>query len=268
MHPPRLEVVKKDRPKPTSVAPASKQRAARRRFLITGRASLVPAVLAAALALMAKAPARGADGSEADFLAGLLARNKPVICRDQTYALCTGVSCFVFNNVAYCGCDVRKGDSISTPFTYDNGNGNVCSLNADGADNGYMVSTFSPPESIIAPSGNQALYACPRTSSAAYARCDGGICFTSTIGHTAPGSDTPLSNNQIVCSCPIDRANPIQGLEIIGPYPCQESFFENCDSAVATGDTGSSLSEGTSIGATVRGTRLLTGSVPPLNTCR
>ena len=265
MHPPRLEIVTKDRPKPTAVAPAGEQRGARRKP-VTGRASLVPAVLAAALALTAGGPARGADGGGADPLAGLLDGDTPVICRDQTYALCAGASCFVFNDVAYCTCNVLKGDSISAPFNYDSSN--ICSVNAEGVNNGYMASTFSLPDELKAPSGNQALYICPRTSLAAYAKCDGAICFTSTTGGTFPGSDTPLGDDQIVCSCPVERANPVQGLEIIGPYPCQESFFRYCDPAVANGDNGSTLYDGTSIGSTVTGTRLLYGSVPPLNTCQ
>ena len=259
MHPPRLEIVK-DRPKPTSVTPAG---GARRRS-ITGKASLAPAVLAAALALTAGGSARAADDS-VNFLRGLLARNKPVICRDQTYALCAGAGCFVFNDVAYCGCDVRKGNSVSAPFKYDNGN--VCSVNAEGANNGYMVSTFSLPDSIVAPSGDQALYICPRTSRAAYAKCDGGICFTSTQGRSFPGLGR-LGSNQIVCSCPVETANPLQGLEIIGPYPCQEAFFRYCDPTAANNDTGSTLYDGTSIGSTVTGIYLLYGSVPALNTCR
>ncbi len=261
MHPPRLEIVKKDRPKSTPVTLAGQQRGARRRS-VTGRASLAVAALAPMLA--AGGSARAADDA-ADPLAGLLAQDTPVICRDQTYALCAGASCFVYNDVAYCTCDVLNGDSISAPFKYDNSN--VCSVNAQGPSNGYVVSTFSLPESIVAPSGNQALYICPRTSLAAYAKCDGGICFTSTTGNSFPGSNTPLGNNQIVCSCPVKRANPIQGLEIIGPYPCQESFFRYCDRTVANNDNGSTLYDGTSIGSTVTGTRLLYGSVPPLNTC-
>jgi len=194
-----------------------------------------------------------------------LFRQKPVICQNQTYALCAGSRCFVYNNVAYCTCDMLNGDSISEPFTYDNSN--VCSVNAEGVNNGYMVSTFSLPESIVAPSGNQALYTCPRTSRAAYAKCDGGICFTSTAGNSFPGSNTSLGNNQIVCSCPVKRANPIQGLQIIGPYPCQESFFRYCDPRIANNENGSTLYDGTSIGSTETGINLLYGSVPPLNTC-
>ncbi|MBV9653123.1 MAG: hypothetical protein JOZ42_01030 [Acetobacteraceae bacterium] len=266
MYPPRPAILANGRSKPTARTQAGERRRARR-ISVNGRASLIPAMLVAALALLAGSPARGADGTGADPLAGIFARGKPVICQDQTYALCAGASCFVFNDVAYCTCGVRNGNSISSPFNYDD-NRNICSLNAEGANNGYMASTFSLPDGLKAPSGDQALYVCPRSSRANYAKCDGGICFTSTTGRTFPGADTPLGNDQIVCSCPIERANPIQGLEIIGPYPCQEAFFDNCDRAVATRNTGSRLYDGTSIGSTITGTFLLNGYVPPLNTCR
>jgi hypothetical protein len=36
-----------------------------------------------------------------------------VVCEDQKYALCAEASCFVYDGVAYCKCDVLKGDSIS-----------------------------------------------------------------------------------------------------------------------------------------------------------
>src|SRR5688500_1513331 len=53
------------------------------------------------------------------------------ICHNQTYALCAVSSCLVFNGVAYCTCDVKRGDSISLPFRYGRGN-DVCSVNAEG----------------------------------------------------------------------------------------------------------------------------------------
>jgi hypothetical protein len=41
----------------------------------------------------------------------------------------------------------------------DPGDGeDICSINAEGADNGYMMSTFSFPESVRAPYGDKALY--------------------------------------------------------------------------------------------------------------
>jgi hypothetical protein len=58
----------------------------------------------------------------------------------------TVASCFVFNQVAYCKCDVEQGDSISLPFEFDGQD--VCDVNATGPTNGFMVSTFSLPESV------------------------------------------------------------------------------------------------------------------------
>jgi hypothetical protein len=238
-----------------------------RKLRVRHRSIVLISMLLAALVLTTPGPARSAE-NPTDYLLGLLGkgRNKPVVCKDQTYALCAGASCFVFNDVAYCSCDVLKGNSVSAPFNYDHSN--VCAVNANGVTSGYMVSTFSLPEAIVAPNGNRALYVCPRTSTANYAKCDGGICFTSTIGHSFPGSDTPSGDNQIVCSCPVERANPIQGLEIIGPYPCEEEFFRNCEPEVANSNTGATLYDGTSIGSTRTGIRILTGDVPPLNVCR
>src|SRR3954470_8540669 len=79
------------------------------------------------------------------------------VCHDQTYALCAVASCFVLNQVAYCKCDVKSGDSISLPFKFDKGE-DVCTVNAEGAGNGFMVSTFSLPPSVVAPGGDTALY--------------------------------------------------------------------------------------------------------------
>src|ERR1700677_255622 len=126
--------------------------------------------------------------------------SKFIICADQTYALCAVASCFVLEDIAYCECEVNSGDSISVADTFDNGE-NVCSINAEGADNGYMVSTFSLPASVVAPSGDQALYTCPAsTSNGAYAQCDGGLCFASTEGESFPGFEEPLEDSQIICS--------------------------------------------------------------------
>ena len=43
------------------------------------------------------------------------------ILDNQTYALCAASSCFVFNEVAYCKCDVKFGDSISLKLAFDTG---------------------------------------------------------------------------------------------------------------------------------------------------
>ncbi len=62
------------------------------------------------------------------------------ICKDQTYALCAAARCNVYDGVAYCQCDVKHGDSISLPFHMGKDQ-DVCSVNAAGADNKYMIST-------------------------------------------------------------------------------------------------------------------------------
>jgi hypothetical protein len=189
---------------------------------------------------------------------------------DQTYALCAVASCFVFNQVAYCKCDVKFGDSISLPLEFDDGQ-DVCTVNAEGAANGYMVSTFSVPDSVLKPNGDQAIYTCPRTSDGAYAQCDGGICFTSSEGQSFPGFDDPLAKDQIICSCPITVQNPETarvGYQITGPYPCQKSFFENCNSTTANNKTGSTIYVGAPTGTPRLLAFLLTGTNPPVNECR
>jgi len=75
------------------------------------------------------------------------------------HGLCAVATCFVFNNLAYCECDVAQtggtavpasGDNISLPFDFDNGKQDICTVNAAGVDNGYMASTFSFPPSVSA----------------------------------------------------------------------------------------------------------------------
>jgi hypothetical protein len=143
------------------------------------------------------------------------------VCKDQIYALCAAAHCFVLNDVAYCKCDVEFGDSISLAFRFDDSD--VCRVNAEGQKNGYMVSTFSVPPSIIKPDGNMAIYTCPNTSDGAYAQCDGGVCFRSTSGQRFPGFRKNLAQDEIICSCPITVADPSKpnvGYQIAGPYPC------------------------------------------------
>lgn len=191
------------------------------------------------------------------------------ICRNQTYALCATASCTVFNQVAYCNCDVKKGDSISLPLKIDGED--VCSVNAQGPENGYMVSTFSLPDSVRAPSGNRALYTCPAgTSDGAYAQCDGGICFTSSEGKSFPGFEQALGSANIICACPITlpgRSRALVGYQIAGPYPCDNAWFRYCKSAAANTRTGSTVMVGAPTGTPGFLTRRLYGSVPPLQRC-
>ncbi len=192
------------------------------------------------------------------------------ICEDQTYALCAVASCYVFDQVAYCKCDVEEGDSISLPFEVDDQD--VCDVNANGPANGYMVSTFSVPESAL-PGGDQALYTCPAgQSDGAYAQCDGGLCFTSTEASPSfPGFDEPLADNEIICSCPITVADPDTanfGYQIAGPYPCEADFFENCNSAKTNKRTGTTIPVGAATGSARILSVLLDGPpAPAFNRC-
>jgi hypothetical protein len=150
-----MRKLRQDRTEPTFARPASQPRKAPLLAAVE-RLALVPAMLVAGLGLMAGSVALGAEGGEADPLAASLARDKPMICENQTYALCAGASCFVFNDVAYCTCKVKKGRSISASFKYDGGN--ICTLNAEGPYNGYMASTFSLPPGLAAgPGADKAL---------------------------------------------------------------------------------------------------------------
>ena len=185
------------------------------------------------------------------------------------HGLCAVASCFVLNNLAYCECDVASGDSISLPFKFDSEQ-DICTVNAAGVGNGYMASTFSFPPSVQLPAGDpaaQALYTCPPlVSNGTYAQCDGGICFTSA--QSVPGSGQSPGSSQIICSCPI--ASPAQarlGYQIPGPWPCQKKFFENCGSATANTNTGSTIYSGAPIGSAAYLTKQLYGYLPPINRC-
>ncbi|MEM5387828.1 hypothetical protein VSR68_30195 [Paraburkholderia phymatum] len=189
------------------------------------------------------------------------------ICKGQTYALCATASCTVINQVAYCKCDVKEGDSISLPLRIDGED--VCSINANGVDNGYMVSTFSLPESVVAPNGHRALYTCPAGSTGGYAQCDGGICFSSSSGSSFPGFDRQLGSTDIICACPITQAqgSPV-GYQIAGPYPCADSYFRYCNSQTANTSTGSTVKVGAPTGTARFLALQLNGNVPKLNECR
>ena len=80
-----------------------------------------------------------------DKLLDAMAGSSFKVCKNQTYALCAAARCNVFDGVAYCQCDVKHGDSISLPFPMGKDE-DVCSTNAAGADNKYMISTYSLPE--------------------------------------------------------------------------------------------------------------------------
>jgi hypothetical protein len=162
------------------------------------------------------------------------------ICSNQTYALCASASAFVYDDVSYAKCIIKRGDSISAPpltFTTRNGQtADICDMNALGVRNGFMMSTFSLPLQVRV-GGNKALYTCPSDSTGSYAQCDGGTCFKSTTGQYFPGVGK-VGKNEIICSCPITapaQVNAPVGYQFIGPYPCQQQAFSVCNQQVGNG---------------------------------
>jgi hypothetical protein len=119
-----------------------------------------------------------------------------VVCSNQRYALCAAASCFVYNEVAYCRCDVMKGDSISLQLDFETPKGekDVCDLNAEGKKHGSMVSTYSLPADVVK-GGTAAVYTCPGgenkgsgvAAPVAYGQCDGGLCFHQHDERDVPG---------------------------------------------------------------------------------
>lgn len=191
------------------------------------------------------------------------------ICDHQTYALCATAKCTMFNKVAYCTCDVKHGKSISLSQDYNGGD--VCTFNAQGRKNGYMVSTFSTPPSVIKPKGDEAIYTCPAdTSDGTYAQCDGGVCFRSSQGQHFPGTKGKIAKDEIICACPTTTADPStakKGYQIVGPYPCQKDFFKYCKKKVSNTKNGSEMYVGAPAGSATYLTEQLYGKVPPINRC-
>lgn len=161
------------------------------------------------------------------------------ICRNQTYALCASASSFVYGDVSYAKCIIKRGNSISAPPLYYQERGQVrdiCNMNAQGVRNGYMMSTFSLPREVL-PGGNKALYTCPTGSTASYAQCDGGTCFKSSTGRYFPGVGK-VAKDEIVCSCPITAPSSSDtnfSFQFIGKYPCDPQEFNACSQSVSNG---------------------------------
>jgi len=85
-----------------------------------------------------------------------------------------------------------------------------------------------------------------------------------------PGFDKPVPKGQIICSCPITTAGSSggQGYQILGPYPCDKSFFKYCKSETANMNTGSTIYVGAPSGTAAALTALLTSkAAPPFNDC-
>jgi len=185
-----------------------------------------------------------------------------VVCENQRYALCAAARCFVYDGVAYCECDILRGDSISLQldFATRTGEKNVCDVNRQGRTNGYMVSTFSLPADVVR-GGRGAVYTCPGPSNSrggvvapvAYGQCDGGMCFTSTVGQRFPGFERRLQFDEIMCSCPISTASTpgssnALGYQVFGPYHPKAPPGRRCDkSACAACSVPAPMANGSTI---------------------
>jgi hypothetical protein len=191
---------------------------------------------AAQLLIIASGFAQGADSA--------LTPEPPfVICQHQRYALCAEASCFVYDAVAYCKCNVLRGDSISLQLSYSSpaGERNVCDVNRQGRRNGYMVSSFSFP-SNVEKGGPAAVYTCPGSANSesgvaapvAYGQCDGAICSTSSRGQRFLGFPGKLKPDENICSCPISTdatpgSSDVEGYQIFGPYHPGNPPGSRCD---------------------------------------
>ena len=248
---------------------------------VTARMVFFLSVIAAA-PLFAVAPVVALPGDP------LLDTEPPfVVCENQRYALCASASCFVYNGVAYCRCDVMRGDSISLQLEFSTpaGEKNVCDLNALGRTQGFMVSTYSLPADAVK-GGRAAAYTCPGTDNqgsgvpapVGYGQCDGGLCFISKGHQPAPAVAGP-SSREIVCSCPISTAatpgsSNALGYQVFGPYHPEAPPGQRCDASACAAcgvsnptANGSIIPVGAPTGAGEFLTERLTGSVPTLNEC-
>lgn len=167
---------------------------------------------------------------------------------NQPYALCAGATTVNFDEVTYAKCKRMRGTSISEEQRYpDAGNfttipnsGDIATVNKGSpAAKGYIVSTYSPPAGVIAPRHELALYTCNEGGS--YAQCDGGLCFTSTVGKSSPLWGK-VSANEIICSCPVTTTNT--SFQVFGPGKCpttRAAYDAVCAKNVTARDNGAVL---------------------------
>jgi hypothetical protein len=223
---------------------------------------MIRSLLKAALVLAIVQQLATVSAFAGDLTSPAAAETPFVICRNQRYALCAAATCFVYNQVAYCKCDVEHGDSISLQLSYSSpaGSRNVCDVNRAGYGNGYMVSTFSLPPAVEQ-GGPEAVYTCPGTDNAgagvpapvAYSQCDGAMCFASSRGKRFPGFDARLRNKEIMCSCPVSTdatagSSDSFGYQIFGPYHPSSPPGSRCDaSACAACSVGNPSANGATI---------------------
>lgn len=254
---------------------------------------------AAFVCLVATAGIARSDDAEIQTVAGIGDPGGKIprlqICPESasdpdTYALCFTAKCWTLDEVAYCKCDLKNGESISLPFEYREGRKkkDVCDIFLESVDNGFTVSTYSPPRQMLKgykPTKEKlgppmALYNCPGDSNRNddySAQCDGGLCFNSSSGTEFPGLG-PIGEDEIVCSCPPIPNVPI-GFQIAGPWSCdpgdRNANGQCCDATyqdkycnvASTDRTGTQMVVSAPTGFAEALGRKLTGKVPRFNHC-
>ena len=89
-------------------------------------------------------------------------------------------------------------------------------------------------------------------------------------GAVLPRADTTQGVSGGTPILPRPRLTPAyeEGYQILGPYPCDKSFFRYCKAATASSKTGSTIYVGAPIGTAQALAVLLNGKAPPVNECR
>jgi len=227
--------------------------------------------------------------SEARELGDEVWRGRPSVFKicpphggSRDYALCAAAQCFTIDDVAYCKCEKKHGQSISLPFFFPAEEaplpgpepvGDVCDLIDISGEGSFLVSTFSPPpqlqQSYEGPDP-LAIYTCPGAANLS-AQCDGGLCGRGSSGTAWPFLED-IGPHEVVCSCPIAGA-PGVGFQFLGPADCDRDFYDQYCGVRGGGSdetsvpTGTRLAVGAVTGTGTILTKLLLGSVPPTNRC-
>ena len=138
------------------------------------------------------------------------------VCKDQTCGLCAAAKCNVFDGVAYCQCDVKHGDSVSLRFPMGNGE-DVCSINAAGADNKYMVAVTACPRKSPRLQGGAAVSPVRATLRRRLRPMRRRLIVPKHRGDDVSRFHKPVPKGQIICSCPITQAKPHTSRRIPNP---------------------------------------------------
>ena len=88
-------------------------------------------------------------------------------------------------------------------------------------------------------SASTALYSCNKAG--AYAQCNGGLCFNSTIGKPFPKIG-PLGSDEIICSCPVVASNSYHVTASATCPTTQAQYDQTCGAGVSTEQSANGVS--------------------------